>query len=34
MNEKEKNYHVRLRLFPRESKSSLTIDKHHIIALD
>jgi hypothetical protein len=34
MNEKEKNYHVRLQLFLGESKSSLTAYNHCIIALD
>ena len=32
VNEKEKNYHVRLHLFLGESKSSLTAVNHRIIA--
>jgi hypothetical protein len=34
VNEKEKNYHVRLQLFLGESKSGSTANNHHIIALD
>ena len=34
VNEKEKNCHIRLRLFLGESKSSLTADNRLIIALD